>query len=264
MIRNFYNSTVGRLSKTFEFSKIGELEKLKKFKQARFDQSVQVSPNCLDDILASLSQNVSSKSFISLAKCLELLQKQHGKLLARRKELGDKIEAVIANSSEDIKNTKIVEENYNPFKSMNAFSEREECKQKFKQYLEKARLILACKKDTTQAVNAVLKDVELLESQIREFEYLQENVRLSLESFVAPELQRRKEFEQLNKELAQLQWNLVTKENEAREKFIETADLQNLPYAIKKILVEFVEEEDVSAASEKEPQANSTDLKQLM
>lgn len=263
MIRNFYNSTVGRLSKTFEFSKIGELENIKKLKMVKFEQSFQMIPGGLDDMLASISQNVSNKSFISLARCLELIQKQYSKLMLRRRDLGEQIDAVLAGSAEDIKNIKLPEENLNPFRSVNSFTERDECKQKFKIYLEKARLILACKQETNQLVRTILADVELVDAQIREFEYLRENIRLSLEGYIAPELLRRKEFEGICKDIANFQWYLVSKENEAREKFLDVADLQKLPYAVKKILLEFVDEE-AGCFTQQKDKTSAPELKELV
>jgi predicted nucleic acid-binding Zn-ribbon protein len=219
----------------------------------------------MEDILANISHQIPNKSFISLAKCLELMQKQYLKLWGRRKELGEQIDLVISNSSEDIRNIKITEEDYQPFKNQNSFTEREVCKKKFKQYLEKARLVLICKQETSKLVETILRDVEMLDGQIKEFEYLQENIRLSLEDFVAPELQRRREFDQINKQIAQFQWMLVMRENEAREKFIDTADFKNLPYAIKRILLEFVEEEDRADSLVIQNKENqTTDLQQLI
>ena len=247
-IRDFYSSTSFNLHNYFETSKIGEIENLQKQVKRPTDDSVaNITSIQIKEIESLLSGNSKNKNVSDLKKCLDVIEKQTVKLIEKKKELTLRLDTMVRNTIEDIKRIKLEEGSGNIFEvelTNSIFQEKSTCKQKFKNYLERAKLVLEYKKEMSEIGRVLISELEKISEQLKEYYAVVENIKVSVETIILPEIMRRKEFDQLNREYTSFYWNWITKETESRENFIDRGDLQQLPYAFKKILVSFIFDED--------------------
>ncbi len=212
----------------------------------------------IQEIIGMFKGNLKNKNVAGLTKCLDLIEKQTEKLVSKQKELTAKLDLIVRNTSEDIKRIKLEEsrdEGFDIELTQTIFDEKNTCKQKYKTYLEKAKLILGYKKEMKEFSGHILEELDRITAQIRDYQVVVENIKVSLQAVILPEVSRRREFDVLNKQYTTFYWNWITQETESREKFIDTGDLQQLPLAFKKILVDLICDE----AFEFEPRDQKTE-----
>lgn len=201
----------------------------------------------IQEIIAMFKGNLKSKNAAGFNKCLDLIEMRTEKLVSKQKELTAKLDLIVRNTADDIKRIKLEDGSSEGFEvelTQSIFDEKNSCKQKYKTYLEKARVILGYKKEMKEFSDHILEELERISAQIRDYQVVVENIKVSLQSVILPEVARRREFDALNKQYTAFYWSWITQETESREKFIDTGDLQQLPLAFKKILVDFIFDED--------------------
>ena len=137
------------------------------------------------------------------------------------------------------------------------------CQAKFKKYIEKAKALVANKKELKDWVTKLSDNIQAIDTKIKEYHFVTENVKVCMESLILPEIARRKEFEELNKKFISLYWSWNKNEQEIKEKFMEKGDLDKLPYAIQKILCGFVHDKDFKVDQEYYNGVSSRDLDSL-
>jgi hypothetical protein len=220
----------------------------------------------IQEIIGMFKGNLKNKSVAGLTKCLDLIERQTEKLVTKQKELTAKLDLIVRNTSEDIKRIRLEEGKDQGFEmelTQSIFDEKNSCKQKYKTYLEKARLILGYKKEMKEFSGHILEELERIAGQVRDYQVVVENIKVSLQTVILPEVTRRKEFDALNKQYTAFYWNWITQETESREKFVDTGDLQQLPVAFKKILVDLIFDEDFELEARAKTSEGYRDLQSL-
>jgi len=211
--------------------------------QQKYDQSVNYSSVRMGDIISLLGNNLSNKNVASLSKCMEIIDQHTKRLQEKKKELTNKLNLLLKNTMEDIRKIRLEGNTKDMFEeeiTMSMFEEKNSTKQKFRAYLDKAKIILDYKKELKEVSNTITEQLESVESQLREYTAVLENIKICMETLIIPEISRRREFDELNKMYTAFYWNWVTKETQSREKFFDHGDIDQLPYAFKKILMGFV------------------------
>lgn len=259
-IREFYTAASFNLSNFFQASKDGEADNMMGLVVPTVDTSKAFSFS--SEIHDLAKANPENKNTIALAKCLEVIQKQVTALKARRPELATKINLLVRNTAEDVRRVRLSESTdlFTDDITQSVFEEKDSLKRKFLAYLQAARTILKSKKEMHTIYQKLESELVAADHMLEQYGQILDNIQTSMRAFILPELARRREFDRLNKEFTGFYYDWVNRETEAREKFFERGELDQLPYAFKKLLVAFVLDNEVTLVSQpsKQPQESVT------
>lgn len=213
-----------------------------------------------------IKENPNNKSAQALKKCVEVIQTQTKSLLKREPDLVSKMNLLVKNTAEDIRRVRLQEGSTDIFadeQTKTVFEERDACKKKFVTYLQRARLILKLKQDMLDIYKKLESELITVDHMLEQYSLVLNNLKTSMSFLIEPEIIRRREFDQLNSELVKLYYDWVNKETESREKFFERGELDQLPYAFKKILINFMHDDDIKLVAPSSDQFSSISFADL-
>lgn len=254
------------LANFFEASKEGEADCVMRLLKASPESQSQLKPLTVEEVSSLLKENPNNKNAQSLIKCIELIHSQSSSLTAKKADLTSNINQLVKNTAGDIRKLRLDERAADMFSedlNMSLFDERDACKKAFLVYLSLAKTILKFKQEMVELYRKLDGEIMSVDHMIGQYTQVIENIRVCLDGLVIPEIERRKHFDAVNKQFVAYYEQWMEHENKAREEFFNKGDLDQLPFAFKKVLVSLVFDDDIKVNPKKEVPIETATLEQL-
>ena len=198
----------------------------------------------IEEILKNFAGNLSNGHVLSMSKCLHLMESQVTRLEEKKAELVKKRELVVQSAIEEIKKVRLEQEGFSSFElSKSVFDDKQLCYKKYMAYLDKLGQVGKLKGELMDVGKALHQQISAIESQLADYHYIFENIKVSLETLIIPEITRRKQFAYLLQSFNSFYSEWMDNETQIRASFFERGDLADLPYSFKKMLIDVVYDE---------------------
>jgi hypothetical protein len=239
-----YESSAYSLNDQFEKGKEEEMSQIRQDYQQMVGRTSSTAKTDIDLILKNFAGNLSNSHVLSMSKCLHLMEAQVIRLEEKKQELLKKQEMVVLSAVEEIKKVKLEQDGFCSFElSKSVFDDKQLCYKKYVAYLDKLSQVGRVKGELMDVGKSLFEQISLIQSQLRDYHYIFENIKVSLETLIIPEITRRRDFAQLHQSFTGFYGEWMEAETQLRASFLERGDLADLPYSFKKMLIDAVYDE---------------------